>query len=160
MKTIGQSALEMKRMLNGLTRKQVGEALHVSERTIYDYEHGNTIPTKASTLLALCKLYHLSPGQLRNTLILTQKKAAEQLPFDENTSIDNLEEMCCVPEDSDATLSLDELLAPVNPIEQVAAYFEDYFVSEYDKIDLLVETIRLYLLHQNNLERPAADKDS
>lgn len=151
MDTFGKTPLEVTRISKGLSRKEVGKALHVSDRTIYEYEHGNTIPTRADTLLALCKLYDLSPGQLRQILVDTQKEAKEELPFDDNISLDDLEELCDDSSASDSLDcdSLDELLAAANPIEQIKAYFEDNYVSEYDKIDLLVETIRQYLLHQS-----------
>lgn len=152
MDTYGKSALEIERIKHGLTRKQVGEVLHVSDRTIYDYEHGNTIPAKADTLLALCKLYSLSPGQLREILMDTAQEAQPEQQADLIAlSLDELEELCDDSSASDSLDcdSLDELLAAANPIEQIKAYFEDSSVSKYEKIDLLVETIRQYLLHQS-----------
>lgn len=158
----GRSPLEIERIKNGYSRKQVGEALNVTDRTIYDYEHGNTIPTKLSTIVTLCKLYKLSPSQLCRILIQTQEKTKKSSPLDDTANLFDLAELCSDSQNSNLldSITVEELLPPANPIKEVSAYFENDSISEYEKINFLIETIRLYLLHQNGIEPPVPYDDS
>lgn len=157
----GRSALEIERIKNGYSRKQVGEALNVTDRTIYDYEHGNTIPTKLSTIVTLCKLYNLSASQLCYILVQTQEETKKTTPIDNTSNLIDLAELCSDSQNSDLldSITAEELLPPTNPIKEVAAYFENDSISEYEKINFLIETIRLYLLHQNGFEHPVTYDD-
>lgn len=56
---MGKYTLRAARVNCGLTRQEAAEALNISARTLYSWEHGLTLP-KVTQIDSICSLYGLS----------------------------------------------------------------------------------------------------